>query len=149
MRTAGEQRAPGHRLRRVLWLLCVFATLARSPALIAQDEPESQVPSTQGIVEPPAELPAAHPDPGVNAQPGSTPDAETESKRKRLRAVVGMLVLALVCFVFLVLILVVIVWARRIRKLTHKALPDQHPGDPLWYLKSRSGTHSTDNDTQP
>jgi hypothetical protein len=59
-------------------------------------------------------------------------------KRKQQSAVAGLLMLGLLCGVFLFLILVVVFWARRIRLESTQPLPDQQPGDPLWYLKKPS-----------
>jgi hypothetical protein len=62
-------------------------------------------------------------------------DAEKKSELRRQSALAGLLVLALLCVVFLTLMICVVVWARRMRRLTGQPLPDQHPGDPLWYLR--------------
>jgi hypothetical protein len=59
-------------------------------------------------------------------------------QRKQQSAVAGLLVLGLLCGVFLFLILVVVFWARRIRLEATLPLPEQQPGDPLWYLKKPS-----------
>lgn len=59
-------------------------------------------------------------------------------QRKQQSAVAGLLMLGLLCGVFLFLILVVVFWARRIRLETKQPLPEQQPGDPLWYLKKPS-----------
>ena len=60
---------------------------------------------------------------------------ENEKEQLRKSALAGLLVLSLICVVFLVLIILVALWARRIRMLTRQPLPEQHPGDPLWYLR--------------
>ncbi|MHC4879826.1 MAG: hypothetical protein ACYTGL_25520 [Planctomycetota bacterium] len=65
----------------------------------------------------------------------SSDDANAESELKQQSAIAGLLVLALLCVVFLTLIICVVLWARRMRLMTAKPLPDQHPGDPLWYLR--------------
>lgn len=67
--------------------------------------------------------------------------------RKRQSAVAGLLMLGLLCGVFLFLILVVVFWARRIRLETLEPLPEQHSGDPLWYLKNRQLPPTTKQDS--
>ncbi len=62
-------------------------------------------------------------------------DAEKRDELKQWSALTGLLILALLCIVFLTLMIGVILWARRIRRMTSKSLPEQHPGDPLWYLR--------------
>ena len=69
----------------------------------------------------------------ADAEPES--DAEKRDELKQWSALTGLLILALLCIVFLTLMIGVILWARRIRRMTGKPLPDQHPGDPLWYLR--------------
>jgi|GEM_PF-1701287 hypothetical protein len=56
-------------------------------------------------------------------------------EQKRQMAVAALLILCLVCVVFLFLILSVVMWSKRMRRLVNQPLPDQHPGDPLWYLR--------------
>lgn len=60
---------------------------------------------------------------------------EAVQQRKRQSAVAGLLMLCLLCGVFLSFILAVVFWARRIRQQTLEPLPEQNPGDPLWYLR--------------
>ena len=60
---------------------------------------------------------------------------EKRSEVGKQSALAGLLVLALLCVVFLTLMICVVLWARRMRRLTNQRLPDQHPGDPLWYLR--------------
>jgi cobalamin biosynthesis Mg chelatase CobN len=62
-------------------------------------------------------------------------DAEKRSELRQQSALAGLLVLALLCVVFVTLMICVVLWARRMRRLTNQPLPDQHPGDPLWYLR--------------
>lgn len=71
-----------------------------------------------------------------SSHPSGVETSEERKERLRQSAVAGLLVLSLVCVVFLVLILVVALWARRIRMMTRQPLPEQQPGDPLWYLKN-------------
>jgi hypothetical protein len=72
----------------------------------------------------------------VNA--ASTENPRDVQQRKQQSAVAGLLMLGLLCGVFLFLILVVVFWARRIRLEATQPLPEQQPGDPLWYLKKPS-----------
>ena len=134
MRRAIEQPAFTRWLCLILCLLA-FGSSTWTAALQAQGESASQE-----TLAPVADIPDA----GADLSQAPDADRQDEAERKRQKAIVGMLVLALVCFVFLLFILVVILWARRIRNLTHKPLPEQHPGDPLWYLRSRSRTQATD-----
>jgi len=71
-------------------------------------------------------------------------DKEAEKAKLRSSAMAGLLVLSLICIVFLVLIVLVALWARRIRLMTQQPLPEQHPGDPLWYLRKGNQSDSTD-----
>jgi hypothetical protein len=71
-------------------------------------------------------------------------EQEAEEEKLRKSALAGLLVLSLICIVFLVLIILVALWARRIRMLTRQPLPEQHPGDPLWYLRKGKGSDSSD-----
>ncbi|NQV23814.1 MAG: hypothetical protein HQ518_05540 [Rhodopirellula sp.] len=71
-------------------------------------------------------------------------DQDAEKEQRRKSALAGLLVLSLICIVFLVLIVLVALWARRIRMLTHQPLPEQHPGDPLWYLRNGKGSDVSD-----
>lgn len=71
---------------------------------------------------------------------GSSDEAETELRRKS--ALAGMLILALICLVFLVLIVGVILWAHRLRRIARQPLPEQHPGDALWYLRQPGSPES-------
>jgi cobalamin biosynthesis Mg chelatase CobN len=71
-------------------------------------------------------------------------EQEAENEKLRKSALAGLLILSLICIVFLVLIILVALWARRIRMLTRQPLPEQHPGDPLWYLRKGKGSDSSD-----
>lgn len=71
-------------------------------------------------------------------------DEENEKEKLRKSALAGLLVLSLICIVFLVLIILVALWARRIRMLTRESVPEQRPGDPLWYLRKGKGSDSPD-----
>ena len=71
-------------------------------------------------------------------------EQEAEKEKLRKSALAGLLVLSLICIVFLVLIILVALWARRIRILTRQPVPEQHPGDPLWYLRKGRGSDSSD-----
>lgn len=66
---------------------------------------------------------------------GSQTVDEKRSEAGKQSAMAGLLLLALLCVVFLTLMICVVLWARRMRRLTNQPLPDQHPGDPLWYLR--------------
>lgn len=69
---------------------------------------------------------------------------DRESKENLRKSVMtGLLVLSLICIVFLVLIILVALWARRIRMMTQKPLPDQHVDDPLWYLRKGKPAESS------
>jgi len=82
------------------------------------------------------QLPTETAAPKSDAAPESTPsDPEKQAELRQQSAVAGLLVLALLCVIFLTLMIGVVLWARRMRKLTNRPLPDQHPGDPLWYLR--------------
>lgn len=82
--------------------------------------------------------------------PEAARDEEAGKRRKRRQqsAVVGMLMLSLLCGVFLFVIFFFVLWARRIRQETLAPLPEQHPGDPLWYLK-KPLAESAGDDAQP
>jgi len=69
---------------------------------------------------------------------------EENEKEMMKSALAGLLILSLICIVFLVLIILVALWARRIRMLTREPVPEQHPGDPLWYLRKGKGPDSPD-----
>lgn len=71
-------------------------------------------------------------------------EQEAENEKLRKSALAGLLILSLICIVFLMLIILVALWARRIRMLTRQPLPEQHPGDPLWYLRKGKGSDSSD-----
>lgn len=71
-------------------------------------------------------------------------DEENDEEKLMKSALAGLLVLSLICIVFLVLIILVAMWARRIRMLTRQPVPEQHPGDPLWYLRKGKGSDSPD-----
>lgn len=99
-------------------------------------------PERRGQLPEPSAEPAALPDGPVRTV--GTPPAGGESpspdqrELRRQSALAGLLVLGLVCIVFLTLIVGVVLWARRMRRLTGQPLPEQHPGDPLWYLRKRT-----------
>ena len=134
-------------------LLTASAVFWSCCSAVAQDE-VSETPTT--------EQPADEAVESFDAQTNSSPDADSESTqvagsvprtiddKERLRdsarksAMAGLLVLSLICIVFLVLIVFVALWARRIRMLTQQPLPEQHPGDPLWYLRKGKGSDSSD-----
>lgn len=88
----------------------------------------STVPCTQPALAQDTDV-AVEPDAAAPAAPAD--DAE----KGRQAAVSALLILGLVCLVFLFLILFVVMWARRMRRMVNQPLPDQHPGDPLWYLR--------------
>lgn len=92
----------------------------------------------------------AQDEPAVAESESSTPvDAAPDDETKeqgRQAAVAGLLLLSLVCVVFLFLILFVVMWARRMRRLVNQPLPDQHPGDPLWYLRKPDAAAASDED---
>ena len=83
-------------------------------------------------------------EPASAADPAEKSDDPKEEQRQA--AVAGLLVLSLVCLVFLFLILFVVMWARRMRRLVNQPLPDQHPGDPLWYLRKPSAAPAAEED---
>lgn len=121
----------------VLLLIAALLTLGR--ATRAQEEasdarignqPADALPQSADV---PAESQT-----GNNSPPGfASPADEKEEARRAARATAigGLVLLGLICFVFLVLIVLVRLWARRLRMLASQPLPDQHPGDPLWYLR--------------
>jgi len=76
---------------------------------------------------------------------GSGNDDAEETELRRKSALAGMLILALICLVFLVLIVGVVLWAHRLRRIARQPLPDQHPGDALWYLR-RPGSPESESD---
>ena len=138
-------------------LLMAVVALGFEGSVVAQDEspekPAAEQPAERG-----AEPTDAQTDPSNDAdsEPSEVSDAaqrvideqETERMRESARksAMAGLLVLSLICIVFLVLIVLVALWARRIRMLTRQPLPEQHPGDPLWYLRKGKGSDSSDID---
>jgi lipopolysaccharide export LptBFGC system permease protein LptF len=72
----------------------------------------------------------------ADADPNIAPvEVIDPDEQKRQTAVAALLILSLVCVVFLFLILFVVMWSKRMRRLVNQPLPDQHPGDPLWYLR--------------
>lgn len=73
-----------------------------------------------------------------------TDEREVDKQKLRKSAMAGLLVLSLICIVFIVLIILVALWARRIRMLTRQPLPEQHPGDQLWYLRKGKGLDSSE-----
>lgn len=136
-------------------LLTAVVALRFEGSVVAQDESPDK---------PVAEQPAESADEPADVQTDPSNDADSESSEsanaaqrvideqetERLResarksAMAGLLVLSLICIVFLVLIVLVALWARRIRMLTRQPLPEQHPGDPLWYLRKGKGSDSSD-----
>ena len=131
-------------------LLTAFVALRFEGSVVAQDESPDKP-----VAEQPAERAAEPTDPsndadsesseGTNAALRVIDEQETERLRESARksAMAGLLVLSLICIVFLVLIVLVALWARRIRMLTRQPLPEQHPGDPLWYLRKGKGSDSS------
>ncbi len=103
-------------------LAAVLVTVELSQNAYCQEEP---LPGEAA-----ASAQAANPDSG-----GSQTDDEKRSEIRQQSALAGLLVLALLCVVFLTLMICVVLWARRMRRLTSQPLPDQHPGDALWYLR--------------
>ena len=136
-------------------LLTAVVVLRFESSVVAQDESPDKP-----VVEQPAERADGPAD--VQTDPSNAADSESdeisgaaqrvidEQETERLResarksAMAGLLVLSLICIVFLVLIVLVALWARRIRLLTRQPLPEQHPGDPLWYLRKGKGSDSSD-----
>lgn len=108
------------RLLRLLLTIAVFACSIAAPDFAADAQDGAAVTESGDTVSPAAEANVVSPD---------------SVEEKRQLAVSALLVLALVCIVFLFLILFVVMWARRMRRLVKQPLPDQHPGDPLWYLR--------------
>ena len=133
-------------------LLTASAVFWSCCSAVAQDE-VSETPTTE---QPANEVESS------DAQTNSSLDSDSKStqvaglaprtidEKERLResarksAMAGLLVLSLICIVFLVLIVLVALWARRIRMLTQQPLPDQQPGDPLWYLRKGKGSDASD-----
>lgn len=138
-------------------LITVLMTAVVLPWLgcsaVAQDE-ASQTPATEQSADRAVEPSDTQTNSPSDAHFESTETADsalrTIDEKERLRAsarksaMAGLLVLSLICIVFLVLIVVVALWARRIRMLTRQPLPEQHPGDPLWYLRKGKGSDSSD-----
>ena len=122
-------------LRSLVMLLLAFAASfgnceAQEPPPVPQDKADAAASDSPPVL---AESRAKRP--------------EAIQARKRQSAVAGLLMLGLLCGVFLFLILVVVFWARRIRLETLEPLPEQHPGDPLWYLKHRQLPPTTKQDS--
>ena len=138
-------------------LLTAVVVLRFEGSVVAQDESPDKAVARQPAdgADEPADMQT---DPSNEADPESSKvtdaarrltdgqEAETERLRESARksAMAGLLVLSLICIVFLVLIILVALWARRIRMLTREPLPEQHPGDPLWYLRKGKGSDSSD-----
>jgi hypothetical protein len=97
------------------------------------------VPDRASAQAPPATV--TNPETDTNAETTIDESATTPvevidpDEQKRQTAVAALLILSLVCVVFLFLILFVVMWSKRMRRLVKQPLPDQHPGDPLWYLR--------------
>ncbi len=91
--------------------------------------------NSYGQDEPPTGAASASAQAATSDSVGSPTDVEKQSELRQQSALAGLLVLALLCVVFLTLMICVVLWARRMRRLTNQPLPDQHPGDPLWYLR--------------
>lgn len=120
-----------HHIRRrlayrvIAGLVIVALILGQSPSATKAQDQSDAVAISDAL---PAEAVS-----DANADPVS--DAEKREELKQWSALTGLLILALLCIVFLTLMIGVILWARRIRRMTSKPLPEQHPGDPLWYLR--------------
>ena len=85
----------------------------------------------------------------ANAEPVVAPAQVIDpDEQKRQTAVAALLILSLVCVVFLFLILFVVMWSKRMRRLVTQPLPDQHPGDPLWYLRKPDPKLAADDEDQ-
>lgn len=115
------------RVLSVVALLCVLLTANQLQAQEAGSVTTAERPAV-GVEVPAADKPPSAP------EAGSAP-ADEKQERQRQTALAGLMILGLICVVFLMLILAVIVYARRIRRLVREPLPEQHPGDPLWYLR--------------
>lgn len=112
---------------------------AEQPVESVLSEDESAETTTADEASPDAESEEA-----IAARRQEVTDEEKKKEKLRKSALAGLLVLSLICIVFLVLIILVALWARRIRMLTREPLPEQHPGDPLWYLRKGKGSDSPD-----
>ncbi len=85
----------------------------------------------------------------ANAEPVVAPAQVIDpDEQKRQTAVAALLILSLVCVVFLFLILFVVMWSKRMRRLVNQPLPDQHPGDPLWYIRKPDPKLAADDEDQ-
>lgn len=136
-------------------LLMAVVALRFEGSVVAQDESPDNPVAGQAAerADEPADV-QTDPSNAVDSESSEVSDAakrvideqETERLRESARksAMAGLLVLSLICIVFLVLIVLVALWARRIRMLTRQPLPEQHPGDPLWYLRKGKGSDSSD-----
>lgn len=125
-------------------LLTMTALFPLGRVARAQDE----VPDTP-TAEQPADPSAQSAEVPAESQPGNDEplgfaNPADEKDAARATAMGGLILLGLICFVFIVLIVLVRLWARRLRTQTSQPLPDQHPGDPLWYLRKGKTSDSPD-----
>lgn len=68
--------------------------------------------------------------------PDETPSKTELSEQQRRRIVTAAFyVLGGILFVGLMLIVLTVLWGSRTRRVARKPLPEQSPGDPLWYLR--------------
>ena len=113
----------GLHLPRVLLVVSAVCCVTVRDSASAQESP-SKVITTESVTD------------AETAESITVPDqAADPNEQKRQAAVAALLVLCLVCVVFLFLILFVVMWSKRMRRLVNQPLHDQHPGDPLWYLR--------------
>lgn len=120
---------------------------AESTAEAAAEQPVESVPREDESAETSIAdeaSPDAESEEAIAARRQKVIDEENEKEKLRKSALAGLLVLSLICIVFLVLIILVALWARRIRMLTREPLPEQRPGDPLWYLRKGKGSDLPD-----
>lgn len=85
--------------------------------------------------------PSVSPVAEVREQPQDDP---VNAQKQKQSALAGLLIVGLLAFIGIVLVLVVIVWGKRLRRLNNAPLPKQHPGDPLWYLRTNGQTPDQD-----
>ncbi len=72
------------------------------------------------------------------------PDDAANAQKQKQSALAGLLIVGLLAFIGIALLLLVIVWGKRLRRLNNAPLPKQHPGDPLWYLRTNGQTPDND-----
>lgn len=122
------------------------------PSIVLREISDESPPDNEGDAE---AAPATAQEAGAMPQKVESDVAPVEQRQKHIEleaakaelrksVMAGLLVLSLICIVFLVLIVLVALWARRIRMLTRQPLPEQHPGDPLWYLRKGKESDSAD-----